>query len=172
MWLLIATEATLFATLLASYFYLRVNTTHFRPVGVEPPELGLALPNTILLVASSAVLFFAERSANRDAWGRARWVTALTALMGAAFVVVQGVEYARKTYGPGDHAYGTATYTITGLHTAHVVVGVLMLLFVIWRAGRSGPTRRSVLRNTALYWHFVDVVWVAVFTSLYLSERW
>jgi heme/copper-type cytochrome/quinol oxidase subunit 3 len=170
--LLVATEATLFAALLASYFYLRLNTTSFRPPGVEPPELLLALPNTIILVASSGVMWWAERSARRDAWGRARLATAIVTVMGVAFVVIQGFEYSRKHYGVADHAYATATYTITGLHTAHVVVGVLLLAFVVWRTGREDRGRHAALQNVALYWHFVDVVWIAVFTSLYLSERW
>ena len=169
---LVATEATLFAALLASYFYLRLNDHSFRPPGVERPELLLAIPGTIVLVASSGVMWLAERSARRESWGRARLLAGLVTLMGIAFLVIQGVEFDRLHYGVGDHAYGTARYTIVGLHSAHVTVGVLLLLFVLWRIGRRDAGRHSVVQNVALYWHFVDVVWVAVFVSLYLSEHW
>jgi heme/copper-type cytochrome/quinol oxidase subunit 3 len=169
--LLVATEATLFAALLASYFYLRLNDHTFRPPGVEHPELSLSLPNTILLVVSSLVLLWAERSARRQNWGLARALTALTTLMGIAFLIIQSIEYRDEHYGVADHAYGTTRYTITGLHSAHVVVGVLLLCFVVWRLGRQDAGRHSTLQNVALYWHFVDVVWIAVFSCLFLSER-
>lgn len=170
--LLLLTEGTLFVALLTSYFYLRLNDSAFRPAGVEPPDLGLALPNTILLIASSVVMFVAERAAKKESWGVARLITAAVGIMGVVFLVIQGIEYSQLPYGVADHAYGTARYTITGLHTAHVVVGVLLLAFVVWIAGREGNKRKASMANVALYWHFVDVVWLAVFICLYASERW
>jgi heme/copper-type cytochrome/quinol oxidase subunit 3 len=168
-WGLLATEGTLFATLIASYFYLRLNAPVWPLPGEHPPELTLALPNTLVLVASSVVLGWAGSRRRRGADRAARIATAVTALMGVAFVTIQGFEFAGRHVGVRDDAQATAFTTITGLHTAHVVVGVLLLAFLVVR-GRRAPA--SGHRTISLYWHFVDVVWLAVFTSLYLAERW
>ena len=169
---LIATEAALFAYLLFAYFYLAsAAQTRWPPSG--PPELSLALPNTFVLLASSAALLWAERGMDRDRPGRLRLGLAVTILLGAAFLVVQGFEYHRAAFSPSTDAYGSLFFTITGLHGAHVLVGLLMNAFALAMA-LAGPltrARRVAIHNAALYWHFVDVVWLVVFTCLYLSPR-
>ena len=86
---------------------------------------------------------------------------------------VQMIEYHNSDFGPRTDAYGSLFYTVTGFHGAHVAVGLLMLLVVMVRAwlGHFAEGRHLAITNTAWYWHFVDVVWLAVFTSLYLSPR-
>ena len=105
----------------------------------------------------------------RPDW-RARAGLLLTLALGTAFLVVQGVEYHAKRFGPRTNAYASAFYTVTGFHGAHVAVGLLMLLIVSLRAfrGHFAAGRHEAVTNVSWYWHFVDVVWLVVFTSLYL----
>ena len=172
MLLVVATEAMLFAYLLFGYFYLwSMAGPPWPPDG--PPRLTLAAPNTALLLASSGTMWWAERSIARGASGRLRAGLLVTFALGAAFLAVQGVEYSRETFTPRSHAYGSLFYAITGLHGAHVLVGLLMNVVVQARAwlGHFSAERHLAVSNAALYWHFVDAVWLAVFASLYLAPR-
>lgn len=169
----IATEATLFVYALFAYFYLG---SQFRgpwpPDG--PPDLRLALPNTVILVASSFVLYWGERGIKQGKQMRLRLAMALTTLMGLVFLAIQIKEWGNKTFTPQSNSYASMFYTITGFHGAHVCVGLLMLIVVqIWAwKGTFSADKHLAVTNVGLYWHFVDVVWLAVFTSLYLTPRW
>lgn len=172
MGLFIATEAALFALLLFSYFYLQVTTQAAWPPD-GPPELRLALPNTAILLASSLTLWWGERSLRRGKQGAFRAGLAITFLLGAVFLTIQGFEWAGKGFTPASHAYGSLFFTVTGFHGLHVVVGLLMNLFVQARAwrGHFDAGHHGHVTAAGWYWHFVDLVWIAVFTSLYLSPR-
>jgi heme/copper-type cytochrome/quinol oxidase subunit 3 len=170
--LVIATEAALFAYLLFSYFYVGATTGgHWPPSGT--PELKLALPNTLLLLLSSGTMGFADSSIARDHDGRLRLGLLATLILGITFLAIQMVEYSHLRFAPQTNAYGSLFFTITGFHAAHVVVGLLMIAFVLARAIRgdfSGP-RHLAVTTVGWYWHFVDIVWLAVFATLYLSPR-
>ncbi|HET7601017.1 MAG TPA: cytochrome c oxidase subunit 3 [Gemmatimonadales bacterium] len=170
--MLIATEATLFAYLLFSYFYLMSLTRGPWPRSGNP-SLGLTLPNTILLLVSSGTMWWAESGIRRGGQGRLRAGLLVTFLLGVIFLVIQSVEYRHLRFLPQTDAYGSLFYTITGFHGAHVAVGLLMNLVIQARAwvGHFTAERHLAVTNTAWYWHFVDIVWLAVFTSLYLSPR-
>jgi cytochrome c oxidase subunit III len=169
----VATEATVFATLLSSYFYLRFNNTAWPLDGIERPKLMLTTINTVILVGSSFALIAGERAIKHGHMALFRAMLALTTLMGVVFLCLQGIEYQNKKFGVADNAYGSAFYGITGFHAAHVVAGLLMLGFLQWRAWRNtvSVNHHLSVRIVSLYWHFVDVVWLFVFTSLYLSEH-
>ena len=170
--LLIITEASLFAYLLFSYFYLgSMSRGAWPPPG--PPELRLALPNTGILLLSSASMWWAESGVRRGEQGRLRLGLLCTLVLGVVFLVIQGVEYSNKPFTPATDAYGSLFFTITGFHGAHVAVGLLMIVVVAVRAwlGHFSERRHLAVTNVSWYWHFVDVVWLAVFTSLYLSPR-
>jgi len=96
-------------------------------------------------------------------------------LLGVGFLVLQTLEYGEKlrTMSPMSNAYASTFYTITGFHGAHVAFGLLLLLYTLLRdsLGRIEPERPIVVKVSSLYWHFVDVVWLAILTSLYLSPR-
>jgi heme/copper-type cytochrome/quinol oxidase subunit 3 len=172
MLLLIATEAALFAYLLFSYWYLAsIATGPWPPDG--PPSLHLVLPNTVLLLASSGTMYLAESGIRRGNGTRLRVGLLLTLLLGVVFLTVQGVEYGQKHFRPTSHAYGSLFFTITGFHGAHVAVGLLMIAVVAVRdfLGHFGPGRHEAVTNVSWYWHFVDVVWLTVFTSLYLAPH-
>jgi heme/copper-type cytochrome/quinol oxidase subunit 3 len=94
----------------------------------------------------------------------------ITLVLGIIFLVIQGIEYSKKDFALQSNAYGSLFFTITGFHGAHVFVGLLFNVVVQLRAwlGHFSAERHLAVTNAALYWHFVDVVWLVVFTSLYL----
>ena len=171
--MLIATEATIFASLLASYFFIRAGSAEWPPVGIEAPKLERIGVFTVVLLASSIPLVVAERAIARGQVRRVRRLLALSFVMGLVFLVHQGFEYVDLHFGIQDNAYGSLFYVITGLHGLHVLIGLLMSLVVQAKAavGRITAERHETLRVFSMYWHFVDVVWIFVFTSLYVSPH-
>ena len=172
MMLLIATEASFFVYLLFSYFYLASMARGSWPPDGNP-ALRLSLPNTIVLIVSSGTMWWAEAGIKRGQQGRLRLGLLVTLLLGLLFLALQGLEYSHQKFTPATHAYGSLFFTITGFHGAHVAAGLLMNIFVQARAwaGHFTATRHLALSNVALYWHFVDIVWIIVFLSLYISPR-
>ena len=171
MWCLIATEAALFAYLLFSYFYLGAQAqTHWIP---ELPKFRLALPNTLLLIASSAVLYWGERGIRHNSVGRLNLALLVTIIMGSGFAVIQALEWHDKKFRLWDSAYASSYYMTTGFHMAHVVGGLLILLLLLFWSllGKFDHHRHAAVSIGALYWHFVDVVWLAVFTVFYATPR-
>lgn len=169
---LIVTEACLFAYLLFSYYYMAF---HFGGEWLPDalPGFEYSGPMTALLFTSSGVVWLAERGITK---GR-RWVcvAGLTggAVLGLAFVVLEAMEWAGKDFTLSTDSYSSLYFTVTGFHMAHVLGGVLMLLAVaLWTAlGKFDSRRRDPISIAAFYWHFVDVVWVAVFTTIYVTPH-
>ncbi len=167
---LVASESALFIYLLFSYYY----TGAAAPSGwllETAPSLKLALPNTVLLLASSLVAWFGERGVLH----RRRWQALVgfggATVMGTIFVVVQVFEWTAKTYAIGDSSYASLYFVTTGFHIAHVIIGLLVLvaLFVWTALDYFSPRRRLTVSAGVLYWHFVDIVWLFVFTTYYLT---
>jgi heme/copper-type cytochrome/quinol oxidase subunit 3 len=119
-------------------------------------------------------MWWADSGIRRGAQRRLRAGLAVTFVLGVVFLSLQGVEYARATFTPATDAYGSLFFTITGFHGAHVAAGLIMNAVVQVRAWANHFTaeRHLAVANVAMYWHFVDVVWLVVFLSLYLSPRW
>ena len=169
-WTLIATEGALFGYLIVSYLYLAVQTTTpWPPEGL--PKLGLGVLNTAILLSSSFVVAYGERCVRRSQTRRGVLALAVAIVMGIVFVAIQMREWANHPYGIRTHLYGSLYYTITGFHMAHVVVGLVVLGFLLlWSAlGYFDKPRSAALSIGGLYWHFVDVVWLFIFSTLYLS---
>ncbi len=167
--MLILTEASLFIYLQFSYYYfVAQNGRNFFPA--SPPEFKLSLPNTIILLISSITAWRASRAARTHARGRTSFWLILTIILGAIFLAVQFQEWASKPFNPSTNAYGSLYFTITGFHMAHVAAGLLILFFLLlWLVMRRIDERReSPVGVGAAYWHFVDVVWLTVFFSLYI----
>lgn len=165
---LIATEGILFAYLIFSFAYLGTQSSSSWPPGGKP-SLWLALPDTIVLLASSVTAIFAKRAfAKRRrmpfqlAWGA-------TIILGVGFVTVQGVEWAKKPFSLNSSSYSSAYFTLTGFHLAHVVVGLLMLAAVlVWSLTGRLRQYHGHVELVSIYWHFVDLVWLCVFATIYL----
>jgi heme/copper-type cytochrome/quinol oxidase subunit 3 len=169
MWAVIATEASLFAYLLFSYAYL-ASQAHggFVP---EAPKFGIAGPNTVLLIASSFVLYWGESGIKKGQRGRLMIGLALSFAMGVVFAGLQLLEWSKKSYGPSSDAYASSYFITTGFHMAHVIGGlVIIAVLFLWAAiGKFSHERHSAVSIGALYWHFVDAVWLAVFAAFYVS---
>jgi len=169
---LIATEGILFVYLIFSYGYLASQARGpFVPGG--PPALDLALPATILLLASSGTAEWSKRTARGGNLRRSQLALGLTLLLGIAFVVLSGIEWSKKPFALQDSAYSSIYFLLTGTHLAHVIAGlVAILVLLFWSlAGRVHAGHDQHRTLVTLYWHFVDAVWVFVFATVYLSPR-
>ncbi|CAN5165140.1 hypothetical protein BH18ACT4_BH18ACT4_00610 [soil metagenome] len=173
MMVLIITEATIFACLLASYFFLAAAAKEWPPEGVEPQELERIALFTVILLGSSIPIFWAEAGIKKGNVRRLEIGLLISFAMGATFLVNSWLEYQELHFGARDHAYGSIFYTITGLHGLHVLIGLIINLVVQLKAqlGRLSAERHLTASVFGLYWHFVDVVWIFVFSSLYIAPH-
>ena len=171
MLLFCVTEATLFLYLLGAWFYLRGTVTSFAAEGGRHPALGIPLTLTALLISSSIALWWGEQGLKRGDRARLTWGLIIALALGAAFLALQLVEYAHETHMPQNDAYWSAFYTITGIHGTHVLLGWLMLAFNLMRnlRGHFTAERHLAVQNGSMYWHTVDIVWIAIFACLYLA---
>ncbi len=170
MWLFILSEAVLFLMLFFAYFYLR----HTNAIWAVPkPSLKPALVMLALLTLSSAVLHMGQRGLQQGRHARARLMIVATVALGVAFLVVQGLEFRDRLHEltPSTNAYGSIFYTITGIHGLHVVLGLAMLCWVLVLPDLVSAHRppHDPYETAALYWHFVDVVWVVIVAILYVG---
>jgi cytochrome c oxidase subunit 3 len=178
--LFIASEVMFFAGLFAAYFNVRLTSPEWPPLVNEqeaeafnlhtPEHLVVAGTLTAILVLSSVTMqlgIWAIRRGDRRAFLRA---TAVTLLLGVVFLVGQAWDYTQLEFGITDTAFGSTFYTLTGFHGAHVLGGAVMLSVVLYRglAGQFSARHHDAVEATSLYWHFVDVVWIALFSTLYL----
>ena len=168
--MLVVSEAALFAYLLFAYYYTGASAQDGWVL--EPrPSLKLALPNTILLLASSVVAWIGERGILDRQRGKALLGFGLAFIMGSVFAAVQGYEWVSKPYSLGTSSYASLYFVTTGFHMAHVIIGlgVLAALFLWTALDYFSPRRRLTISSGVLYWHFVDVVWLFVFSTYYLT---
>jgi len=171
--LFIVAELALFGSALAGYFFLRFHAPEWPPPGVEEPDLMLGGLATVLLLASSLPMVWAEHSIRRGRVTQLRIGIAIAVVLAIGFLSIQAWEYADATFTYRDSAYGSLFFTITSLHALHLIVGILIALVLEARslAGHFDDEHHLAVQTGALYWHFVDLVWIAIFVSLYLSPR-
>ena len=169
----IMTEAMIFAALISSYFFLRAASKQWPLGGIELPELRDSTIFSVVLWGSSVPMLWAERGIRRGHLGALRAGLLLSFLMGAAFIVHTADDFQKLRFGWRDNAYGSIFYATVGLHAAHVVIGLLMSLVVQLKAwqGRFSSERHLTVEVYALYWHFVDAVWLFVFPAFILSPH-
>lgn len=166
----IASEATLFAMLFAAYYYL--GPGNHRWSVEEPPKLHFALPMLAILIVSSGVIYWGEEKVKKQEYGAGRSALIATIILGLVFLVLSYFEYSEhlKTVTPRTDSYGSIFYTITSLHLAHLTLGLLMLFWVLflprWSPAQYTPHRPY--HNAAMYWHFVDTIWLIVVLVLYV----
>ncbi len=174
MLLIIINEAVIFASLLASYFYLRFNSPMWPPAGIKMPELIFSGINTAILIISSVFMQWGVSSIRKDRPGTMRLALLIGLVLGLIFLAIQVYEYTQLDFKPMDNAYGSLFWTITGIHFTHVVVGILMNVYIQIRAffHHFNAEHHQGVENIVMYWHFVDVVWIFIFISLFLSPHW
>jgi cytochrome c oxidase subunit 3 len=170
MLLFIISEIMVFGAFFTAYFFIRV------VYGAEYPAPGQDLPkavagiNTAILVSSSFTLHWAETCIKRDNRFGFKAGMLATFLLGATFLFIQINEYAHLPFRPQDHAQGTIFYGLTGLHGAHVFIGLTLLLMVCIRAfrGHFSSTSHRGVEVPGIYWHFVDGMWIVVYLTVYI----
>jgi cytochrome c oxidase subunit 3 len=164
----LASELMFFAGLFAAYFTLRSTNDVWPPEEVELAVVRAGI-FTGVLVASSFTMHGAVVAARRDdRAGAIRWL-AVTAVLGIVFLANQGLEWAEADFSISSHAYGSMFFLMTGFHGLHVVGGLFIMLVVVGViAGRSRAPAESTVDMCAYYWHFVDVVWVGMFATIFL----
>jgi cytochrome c oxidase subunit 3 len=175
MLLFLTSEIMFFAGLFAAYFNVRAAAPVWPPADFSDklhilPFVG---PATVLLILSSLTCQIGVWAIRRnDRRGLTRAI-ALTVILGITFLVMQGIDYA-ALYADGMRldagTFGTTYYTLTGFHGAHVLGGVIMLSVVLYRSmsGQFSSQHHDMVEATSIYWHFVDVVWILLFSILYL----
>ena len=171
--ILIATEATVFGGLLSAYFFVRATSPTWPQGGIRPPELSRITVFTVVLLASSLPLFWGERAIRRGRVGQLRAALLASFVMGLAFVANQAFEFGGLGFSASDNAYASLFIVITGLHGLHLIIGLIMSIVVQIKAsiGWFDADHHLTVTVFGLYWHFVDVVWIVVFSSLYLSAH-
>jgi heme/copper-type cytochrome/quinol oxidase subunit 3 len=171
MLVVVTTEGMIFLVLLAANFFLRATSRHWPPAGVELPELAQTSIFTAILLGSSLPIFWVDAAVKRGRMRQVQLGLALSWVMGTAFLVHTLLDFEALHFGWRDSAYGSVYYTIIGLHALHVLVGLLFSAVVQLKValGRIDGRRHVTLDVFSLYWHFVDVVWILVFSSLILS---
>lgn len=172
MWCFILTEATFFLMLIAAYVYYDLFVVG-GPDESHVLDRKLTVIFTVCLLSSSATLYAAERSLRRGWRGGFQAWLALTVVLGAVFLLGQGHEYwdlLHRGVDVNSSLFATSFYTLTGFHGLHVLVGLLALSVLFWIAwrGEVRPEREEAVRSLSLYWHFVDVVWIFVFGTIYV----
>ncbi len=170
MLLFIISEIMVFGAFFTAYFFVRVSQGDPWPAHGTTLPIAVAGVNTAILVSSSFTMHWAQtaiRNGNRFGL-KAGMLT--TFLLGCAFLFIQINEYANIGFAPQNHAQGTIFYSLTGLHGAHVFIGLTLLLIVTIRAFRghySAEEHRGV-EVPGIYWHFVDIMWIIVYSTVYV----
>lgn len=180
-YLFLASELMFFAGLFAAYFTARADAPEWPPESLLTPEqiaagvelelhIGLPLIATLILIASSVTVQFAVMAVKRGSQTGLIWFLFVSVVLGAIFLVMQMYDYAQLHFAAGDTVFGSTFYTLTGFHGAHVFGGVIFMSVVLLRAlgGQFSARHHDAVEATSMYWHFVDVVWIALFIILYV----
>ena len=170
MLLFIISEVMVFGAFFTAYFFIRVVANDPWPApGTELPKL-IAGMNTAVLLSSSITMHWALESAKRGNRFGLQAGILTTFLLGATFLFVQINEYVHIGFSPSDSAQGSIFYGLTGLHGAHVFIGLTLLAMVTTRAfrGHFTPEQHRGVEVPGIYWHFVDIMWVIVYTTVYI----
>jgi heme/copper-type cytochrome/quinol oxidase subunit 3 len=174
-WMFLASEALFFGAFISTYFLYRGRDSAFK-AGPKPHELfdiPFTSATSFILLMSSLTMVLALASIQRGDHRRFRiWILA-TALFGATFIggqVFEFTEFYRDGLSLNGNLFGTTFFTLTGLHGAHVTVGIVWLLSLYARSiqGQLSAEKAEAVEIAGLYWHFVDIVWIFIFTAIYL----
>jgi cytochrome c oxidase subunit III len=170
MLLFIISEIMVFGAFFTAYFFIRVvNGDQWPAEGTELPKLVAGI-NTAILVSSSFTLHWAESCIKSDNRRGLQVGIFTTFMLGLTFLFIQINEYVHIGFAPQDHAQGTIFYGLTGLHGAHVFIGLTLLAMVTIRAfrGHFSATSHRGVEVPGIYWHFVDVMWLVVYFTVYI----
>ena len=174
MLLFIISEVMVFGAFFTAYFFIRVvQGVEWFPFEDFHLPKGIAGINTAILLSSSVTLHMATLAVRKGNRAGLKWWMLVTALLGATFLGIQINEYRVLTHegiAPAEMSQATIFYGLTGLHGAHVFIGLVLLTIVTVRSfrGHFTPTEHRGVEVPGIYWHFVDVMWVIVYSTVYL----
>jgi len=173
MFLFIGSEIMLFGSFFTAYFFVRVvNPSAPNPWPPAPYDFPVFVAgvNTCILVTSSFTMHWALQSIKRGQRAGFLAGMVLTFLMGLAFLLTQLIEYLNVGFNTGAGAWASVFFGLTGLHGAHVFIGLTLLAMVIVRGfrGHYSPEHHHGVELPGIYWHFVDIMWIVVYTTVYL----
>jgi len=170
MLLFIISEIMVFGAFFTAYFFIRVSQGDPWPAPGTKLPVEVAGVNTAILVSSSFTIHWAEQCIKKGNRFGLKAGMLLTFLLGCTFLFVQINEYANIGFAPQDAAQQTIFFSLTGLHGAHVFIGLCLLLFVTIRAfrGHYSPEEHRGVEVPGIYWHFVDIMWLVVYTTVYI----
>jgi cytochrome c oxidase subunit 3 len=186
MWVFLATEVLFFGGLMLAYLYGRTHWPEGFGTASRRTDVMLGTINTALLLTSSAVIAIAHACSEHEA--HSRWTSRLlwmTALLGVAFVAIKGLEYSKEWHEHLVPGFGFALaatqgaalffwfyFVATGLHAVHLTIGICGVCVFAFGSHRARPwVRANRIEAMALYWHFVDIVWIFLYPMIYLVER-
>ncbi len=178
MWLFLASEVVIFSTMIATFIVFRLHSPDIVHKVHEEASILLVSLNTFILLSSSWAMVMGLRAMQRgNRKGLMQWI-GLTAILGIVFVGLQYVEYSELAHagialfnqGNEFDGFGMRFYAPTAFHGFHVIMGVIWALYVVnnARKGKYSESNYTGVEVFGLYWHFVDVVWIILFTMLYL----
>jgi cytochrome c oxidase subunit 3 len=171
MLLFIISEVMLFGAFFTAYFFVRVvGESGWFPLDGKELPVAVAGVNTAILVSSSFTMHWALEGARNENRNAMKVGLLTTALLGLTFLTIQVNEYVHLGFAPHDNAQGTIVYGLTGLHGAHVFIGLTLLTFATIRAFRGHFTAKEHrgVEVPGIYWHFVDVMWIFVYSTIYV----
>ena len=172
----VASEIMFFAGLFGAYWTFRADAPVWPPLGPHGPyeelSVSYAAGLTVLLVTSSLTMQAAIVAIRRDRQRAATAMTGLTLLLGIVFVAGQAKEWMDLDFALRDGVYPSLFFTITGFHGLHVIGGLVGMMFVMWKSvqGAFSAKNHVMMESVSFYWHFVDVVWLVVFSTLYIFQ--
>jgi cytochrome c oxidase subunit 3 len=168
--LFIASEVMLFGSFFTAYFFIRVVNGEPWPLPPYKLPVFVAGVNTLILVTSSFTIHWALQSIKRGHRAGMQAGLVLTMALGTTFLLTQILEYSRVGFSPRSGSFGTIFFSLTGLHGAHVFVGLCLLAMATIRAfrGHFSPEAHRGVELPGIYWHFVDVMWIVVYTTIYI----
>ena len=175
MWIFLASEVMFFTALIGTYIAFHASGRFEMDVVREALNVPLAALNTFILIVSSFTVVMALDSIHEDKTNRFVLFLLATLVLGGTFIAFQGVEWSELlSHGitPADSMFGTAFFVLTGFHGMHVIVGLMWLTFTLLKSFRGDFTRTNNMgiELFGLYWHFVDIVWIILFTMIYLIQ--
>ena len=169
----LCSESIIFLAFFSGFALLKLTSPEWLPEGVEGLETRLPLINTIILVSSSFVAYFAERCLHKkNLWGfRGFWL--LTMAMGTYFVYGQYVEWSELPFSLTSGVFGGTFYLLTGFHGLHVITGIVLMALMLFRSFLPNNYARGEMGVTSvsLFWHFVDVIWIILYVLIYVWQR-
>ena len=173
-WLFLASEVMLFGALFSSYILLRTGAPSW-PAAAEVLNVPLALLNTMVLILSSVTMVMAWASLELKDFAKYKRYMGLTLLAAFGFLVIKTIEYSSKfSHGhfPDESNFYAVYFTLTGLHGLHVIGGMVVIGYLLWPGAKMWKTEPERFTNrvecVGLYWHFVDLVWIFLFPTIYL----